>query len=344
MKQLVCEMCGGTDLIKDGGVFVCQTCGCKYTIEEAKKMMVEGTVDVSGSTVKVDTSDELANLYQIARRAKDDNNSENAAKYYDLILIKDPFSWEAAFYVVYFKAMECKIAQIRNAAISVSNCEDSVLSLVRDHVPEDEQESAVKEIMIRSALIANILESGAKSHYDSISQDIKSNYTQEYVDNACAARDIAYNCGIQIEKIFGGKPDISKLAAEAWKAGIAIHTRLLPFFQDASSNKKVILSYARKIEKYDPAFAKPYIDNDRKEYLCVNEEKLTASFFSGAANPVHQLAKYEFQNPCWYLGRQIVKDTMNILDNSIFGFKELAGCKIYLKAFQVNTIMRCLQS
>lgn len=85
-------------------------------------------------------------------------------------------------------------------------------------------------------------------------------------------------------------------------------------------------------------------DDDSKEYLCVNEEKLTASFFSGAADPVRQLAKYEFQNPCWYLGRQIVKDTMNILDNSIFGFKELAGCKIYLKAFQVNTIMRCLQT
>lgn len=85
-------------------------------------------------------------------------------------------------------------------------------------------------------------------------------------------------------------------------------------------------------------------DSDSKEYVCVNEEKITASFFSGAADPVHQLAKYEFQNPCWYLGRQIVKDTMNILDNSIFGFKELAGCKIYLKAFQINTIMRCLQT
>ena len=29
MKQLTCEMCGGTDLVKDGGVFICQTCGCK---------------------------------------------------------------------------------------------------------------------------------------------------------------------------------------------------------------------------------------------------------------------------------------------------------------------------
>lgn len=85
------------------------------------------------------------------------------------------------------------------------------------------------------------------------------------------------------------------------------------------------------------------LDNNTKEYSCVNETELTASFFSGSANPINQLKKYEFQNPCWYLGRQIVKETMNILDNSILGFKELAGCKIYLKAFQLNTIMQCLQ-
>ena len=53
MKALQCEMCGSQDLVKDGGVFVCQSCGTKYTVEEAKKMMVEGTVDVKG-TVKVD--------------------------------------------------------------------------------------------------------------------------------------------------------------------------------------------------------------------------------------------------------------------------------------------------
>lgn len=44
MKQLTCEMCGSTDLTKQDGVFVCQTCGTKYSVEEAKKMMVEGTV------------------------------------------------------------------------------------------------------------------------------------------------------------------------------------------------------------------------------------------------------------------------------------------------------------
>lgn len=48
MKQLTCEMCGSTDLIKKDGVFVCQTCGCKYSVEEARKMMIEGTVSIDG--------------------------------------------------------------------------------------------------------------------------------------------------------------------------------------------------------------------------------------------------------------------------------------------------------
>lgn len=84
--------------------------------------------------------------------------------------------------------------------------------------------------------------------------------------------------------------------------------------------------------------------DDTKSYEKVSEADVLASFFSGSANPIQQLKRYEFQNPCWYLGRQIVKGTMTVLDSSIFGFKELAGCKIYLKAFQLNTIMQCLQS
>ena len=128
MKALTCEMCGSTNLIKQDGVYVCQSCGTKYSVEEARKMMVEGTVSVKG-TVKLDNSDELRNLYEIARRAKDTDNSENALKYYDMILVKDPNSWEAQFYVVYYKAMCCTIAGISSAALSVSSCFASVFDL-----------------------------------------------------------------------------------------------------------------------------------------------------------------------------------------------------------------------
>ena len=70
MKRMVCEMCGGTDLIKQDGVFVCQSCGTKYSVEDAKKMMVEidGTVEVTG-TVKVDTTESVKNYLNLAWEA-----------------------------------------------------------------------------------------------------------------------------------------------------------------------------------------------------------------------------------------------------------------------------------
>ena len=36
MNKLTCEMCGSNDLIKEGGCFVYQMCGTKYSVEEEK--------------------------------------------------------------------------------------------------------------------------------------------------------------------------------------------------------------------------------------------------------------------------------------------------------------------
>ncbi len=80
-----------------------------------------------------------------------------------------------------------------------------------------------------------------------------------------------------------------------------------------------------------------------KIILKVSEKNIVASFTNGNVDPANQLKKYEFQNPCWYMGHTVVSRSMNILENSIYGFKELAGSKIYLLPHQVNTIMRCLQ-
>lgn len=75
MKQLTCEMCGSTDLTKQDGVFVCQSCGTKYSVEEAKKMMIEGTVEVAG-TIKVDDTAKIANYYTMAESAYDVGNQK----------------------------------------------------------------------------------------------------------------------------------------------------------------------------------------------------------------------------------------------------------------------------
>ncbi len=104
VKQIKCEMCGSGELIKDGGVFVCQFCGCKYTIEEARKLMLEGTVDVRG-TVKIDNSDYVQKCLQNAHRALNKDDWEEVEKYYNLVEQNSPDNMEAVFFSSFGKAM-----------------------------------------------------------------------------------------------------------------------------------------------------------------------------------------------------------------------------------------------
>ena len=103
MKKLTCEMCGGTNLIKENGVFVCQNCGVQYSLEDAKNMMIEGVVDVQG-TVKLDNSAFIERSLQNARRALNKEDWEEVEKYYNLVEQNAPNNMEAVFFSSYGKA------------------------------------------------------------------------------------------------------------------------------------------------------------------------------------------------------------------------------------------------
>lgn len=146
MKQLTCEMCGGNDLIKQDGAFVCQSCGCKYSVEEAKRIMIEGTVDVQG-TVKVDNSAFVAKYLANARRAKEKEDWEETEKYYNMVEQNDPDNIEAIFYSAYGKAKTSLTdgdVYKRAATFKVlENC----ISIVDDHYKPDRREENMQAII-----------------------------------------------------------------------------------------------------------------------------------------------------------------------------------------------------
>ena len=156
MKAMVCEMCQSNDLVKQDGMYVCQYCGTKYTVEEARKLL---------GTVKIDKTEETQKLLVLARRARDEQNSENAEKYYGMVLQEDPDNWEAAFFQVYFQSMQCKIMNIASAAFSVANCVEGAIELIAKLEDSSEQDAAISTLTLYSTLIANMLGSAAKSHY-----------------------------------------------------------------------------------------------------------------------------------------------------------------------------------
>lgn len=96
MKPLVCELCGGTDIVKNDGLFVCQHCGCKYTLEEAQQLILDGSVDVSGSTVKIDAMPAIESLLLRARQFYGEGDAPKAIEYLNRILDMDAKNQEAA--------------------------------------------------------------------------------------------------------------------------------------------------------------------------------------------------------------------------------------------------------
>ena len=81
MQKLQCELCGSLDIIKQDGLFICQSCGCKYTLEEAKSLL--------SGTVTINRSSELDNLVEMIRNAFSDGEYERVIALCEKALVID---------------------------------------------------------------------------------------------------------------------------------------------------------------------------------------------------------------------------------------------------------------
>jgi len=241
MSIKMCEQCHGKDLVKEDGMYVCSYCGAKYSVSEIERT----PVSVSNSN----SSTELDNLYQVARRARDTKNSENAQKFYEQILIKDPSSWEANFYSVYFQSMNCVIADICSAANNLTNLEEIVIKMVYDSIGgADERRKTINEISCRLIDISKMFTDVARNHYLGIDSNIRMQYNAEYAANVCAARDILFHCGDCIIKIFGD--DYCDLAIMCWEVGIVEHKSVRSLMAFNKTNKDIFKTYSAKVKTY----------------------------------------------------------------------------------------------
>lgn len=108
---------------------------------------------------------------------------------------------------------------------------------------------------------------------------------------------------------------------------------------DYSGTRYSVVQYS--VDKNDE-FIYYYLTNETGTIIKVCEKDIKVTFNAGEISPLLQLKRFEFQNPKWYFGRSAVNRTIHTIDNAFYGFKELAGCKIFLKPYQIKTVMRCL--
>lgn len=172
MKKFKCEICDGSNLIKQNDMFVCQNCGTRYSIEDAKKLMVETNEVLPPAyipdSVEVTLNDdkEISNLFELARTAKRENNAEKAAKYYEMLLLKLPQNWEANFYSVYFSSMACKVGEINFSMTNVVNKFETTLDILKEEITDEgDRETIITTITNQILSIAQLYSDVCISNY-----------------------------------------------------------------------------------------------------------------------------------------------------------------------------------
>lgn len=268
MKQLICEMCGSTDMIKQDGAFVCQTCGTKYSVEEAKKMMIEGTVDVSGSTIKVDNTDQIKNFIEMAKSAYDADNKGETEAYCNRIIEIDPQNYEAWFLKGKAAGWQSKLAKLR--------IDESVqcFSKAVDYAPDDKKEDIKKQASEEISDLSVALISLCCKNYMSLPTDSNAN---SIVTNVIKTQDyvikLLVKCGVKVDD-FNSKISImiNNAATNAWQ------NTIVPNYNSSGYPSKYDLT--RLIEQSDGAIqiieTAIIIENDKKDNNKTRYENLIA--------------------------------------------------------------------
>ena len=261
MVRITCEMCGSNNLIKQDGEYVCQHCGTKYSIEEAKKLMVEvtGTVDISGSTVKVDNTSFIQKSLENARRAKSKEDWEECEKYYNLVEQNDPKNIEAIFYSAYGKAKMAMLEADKFKREQIVNVLKNSISIIDDNYDSKytkyEENKAL--ILAMNEDILNLI--GGRFVYNvktsngfTVSSD--SSYTYSMFEGLMLAwneslTNIIYKIGeSKTESLY-----LYHLIIDNTKTVLSLPSTSNWTSEKRNQYRKIIYDYVEKIKKIDPS-------------------------------------------------------------------------------------------
>ena len=332
MKKLVCELCGSDDIVKQEGCFVCQQCGTKYSLEEAKRMMMEGGDAAPGITVKVDNSSFVERYLQNARRAKAKEDWEETEKYYNMVEQNEPTNIEAVFYSAYGKARTSLISEDYYKKEAVFRVLQNTISVISDNfvVEKAEEEKPLLE-QIKTD-IAGLYKSNFV--YQTIKKDGVTTSNEAKIKELFTNTSIAFMNAL--DKVAAKLPDEQK-KERAWyyKLAISLADYVRALKVSPTISREELLKFHQKIKEVDPLYKVPEIEADPACYVA------TAVYGSYDCPQVWTLRRYRDDTlaKTWY-GRAFVRTYYAVSPTLVKWFGETAWFKKLWRGKLDNMVRR----
>ena len=332
MKKLVCELCGSDDIVKQEGCFVCQQCGTKYSLEEAKRMMMEGGDAAPGITVKVDNTSFVERYLQNARRAKAKEDWEETEKYYNMVEQNEPTNIEAVFYSAYGKARTALISEDYYKKEAVFRVLQNTISVISDDfvVEKAEEEKPLLE-QIKTD-IAGLYKSNFV--YNKTTKDGVTTSNEAKIKELFTNTSIAFMNAL--DKVAAKLPDEQK-KERAWyyKLAISLADYVRALKVSPTISREELLKFHQKIKEVDPLYKVPEIEADPACYVA------TAVYGSYDCPQVWTLRRYRDDTlaKTWY-GRAFVRTYYAVSPTLVKWFGETAWFKKMWRGKLDNMVRR----
>ncbi len=189
---------------------------------------------------------------KMARQAREEDNAEDAKKFYDMARTEDPDNAEAKFFFQYYSLMDCKNGEI---PVKYDNVEKSAYSTIKmlgksDYTAEDKFDllSQIVDafLPLAASMWHHMLGLSCFDYSDTIR--MRNNHIRN-----------AKELGNTIIDTFGEEKGLhTDLAVKCWKEAIDFDFACCNYLNYKDKDKEVWMhKYAKKIQKYDPSYKMP---------------------------------------------------------------------------------------
>lgn len=197
----------------------------------------------------------MASKYLInARNAREEKNSEDAKRFYDMVRTEDPDNAEAKFFYSYYSLREGTNGEIALRFGRLCNVViPTIKALAKSEDSKEEKMSVLKAV--GDAFIPetwslnrymNHLTVGTGSNQERVLSDSD-------ITSVCKnGVNTLYAMGDEIESTFAGDSTAMQVAVAAWKEAITLTQKWYSYFDESLPAK-----YAEKIKRIDPSYEMP---------------------------------------------------------------------------------------
>ena len=199
---------------------------------------------------------EISKYLKLARTAREEGNTEDAKRYYDMVRTDEPENGEAKFFYSYFSLYEGKNGEIPKRFSNICKGVKSSIKMVKESDYADDEKINVCNAIIDTFVPETWAENrymNNKNHETKVGDSYVTVFEASQISAVCReGMQTLKELGDYVATLFDSSPEGMKMAVKAWKEYVTLAQK---WFAYAPKGDAEI--YAAKIQKIEPSYEMP---------------------------------------------------------------------------------------